>query len=70
MVRTYDMATGRLTHDSGSTTQATIAPEWREATILCPSLALQELPMETADRGNMPADLAQTPVGQFLDRQK
>jgi hypothetical protein len=70
MVRTYDMATGRLIHNSGSNTKATVAPEGRQATILCPSLALQELPVETADRGMMPADLAQTPVEQILDRQK
>ena len=70
MVRTYDMASGKLIHDSGSNTKATVAPERRETTILCPSLALQELSVETAERDIMPADLAQTPVEQILDRQK
>ncbi|MES9904842.1 MAG: hypothetical protein ABW168_19475 [Sedimenticola sp.] len=70
MIRTYNMANGRLLNQQQHQANAPKMPERHPADISFPSTQLQEIPLEAEQKnGTMPADLAQVSVDRFVDRQ-
>jgi hypothetical protein len=72
MVTTYDMASGNLISSMEEPkTGAPETPEWRQPTVSCPCLALQEIGVGPArDASRIPPDLIAVDIHLFLEQQR